>query len=176
MQQFKIIPNWLSKLIHGKRRRFCASLVRTYREISSASVDELWQKVVDLTDVSWHPLLKSTNVPLGLVPKPGLIFQAVTRFWPIPIRIFVERVSPKRTLSIRVLAIPGIEERVIYQVESTLYGSYLSYSVTLRGWLSPLIWSLSRPYVDRVARALIESVENPELSHKKSLHGGCFDF
>ncbi|MBD2442144.1 SRPBCC family protein [Dolichospermum sp. FACHB-1091] len=170
------MPNWLSKLIHGKRRRFCASLVRTYREISSASVDELWQKVVDLTDVSWHPLLKSTNVPLGLVPKPGLIFQAVTRFWPIPIRIFVERVSPKQTLSIRVLAIPGIEERVIYQVESTLCGSYLSYSVTLRGWLSPLIWSLSRPYVDRVARALIESVENPGLSHKKSLHGGCFDF
>ena len=176
MQRIKIIPNWLSKLIHGKRRRFCASLVRTYREISSASVDELWQKVVDLTDVSWHPLLKSTNVPLGLVPKPGLIFQAVTRFWPIPIRIFVERVSPKQTLSIRVLAIPGIEERVIYQVESTLYGSYLSYSVTLRGWLSPLIWSLSRPYVDRVARALIESVENPGLSQKKSLHGGCFDF
>ncbi|WP_417033363.1 SRPBCC family protein [Dolichospermum circinale] len=176
MQQIKIIPNWLSKLIHGKRRRFCASLVRTYREISSASVDELWQKVVDLTDISWHPLLKSTNVPLGLVPKPGLIFQAVTRFWPIPIRIFVERVSPKQTLSIRVLAIPGIEERVIYQVESTLCGSYLSYSVTLRGWLSPLIWSLSRPYVDRVARALIESVENPGLSQKKSLHGGCFDF
>lgn len=176
MQQIKIIPNWLSKLIHGKRRRFCASLVRTYREISSASVDELWQKVVDLTDVSWHPLLKSTNVPLGLVPKPGLIFQAVTRFWPIPIRIFVERVSPKQTLSIRVLAIPGIEERIIYQLESTICGSYLSYSVTLRGWLSPLIWSLSRPYVDRVARALIESVENPGLSQKKSLHGGCFDF
>jgi len=176
MQQIKIIPNCLSKFIHRQRRRFCASLVRTYREISSASVDELWQKVVDLTDVSWHPLLKSTNVPLGLVPKPGLIFQAVTRFWPIPIRIFVERVSPKQTLSIRVLAIPGIEERVIYQVESTLYGSYLSYSVTLRGWLSPLIWSLSRPYVDRVARALIESVENPGLSQKKSLHGGCFDF
>jgi hypothetical protein len=176
MQQIKIIPNWLSKLIHGKRRRFCASLVRTYREISSASVDELWQKVVDLTDVSWHPLLKSTNVPLGLVPKPGLIFQAVTRFWPIPIQIFVERVSPKQMLSIRVLAIPGIEERVIYQVESTLCGSYLSYSVTLRGWLSPLIWSLSRPYVDRVARALIESVENPGLSQKKSLHGSCFDF
>ncbi|MDP5018909.1 MAG: SRPBCC family protein, partial [Dolichospermum sp.] len=42
--------------------------------------------------------------------------------------------------------------------------------------LSPLIWSLSRPYVDRVARALIESVENPALSQKKSLHGSCFDF
>ena len=72
------MPAWLSKYIQRKRRRVCVSLVRTYREISSASVDELWHKVVDLTDVSWHPILKSTNVPYGLVPKPGLIFQAVT--------------------------------------------------------------------------------------------------
>jgi hypothetical protein len=98
------------------------------------------------------------------------------RFWPIPIQIFVERVNPKQVLSIRVLAIPGIEERVTYQVESTVCGSYLSYSVTLRGWLSPLIWLLSRPYVDRVARALIESVENRGLPPKKSLNGSCFDF
>ncbi|WP_041233667.1 polyketide cyclase / dehydrase and lipid transport [Cylindrospermum stagnale] len=158
---------WLSQFIHRKRRRFCASLVRTYREISSASPDELWQKVVDLTDVSWHPLLKSTNVPYGLVPKPGLIFQAVTRFWPIPIQIFVERVNPREMLSIRVLAIPGVEERVTYQVESTVCGTCLSYSVTLRGWLSPLIWSLSRPYADRVARSLVESVEKAALSGKK---------
>jgi hypothetical protein len=176
MEQIKTIPIWLSKLIHRQRRQFCASLVRTYREISSVSVDVLWLKVVDLTDLSWHPLLKSTNVPLGLVPKPGLIFQAFTRFWPIPIQIFVERVNPKQMLSIRVLAIPGIEERITYQVESTLCGSYLSYSVTLRGWLSPLIWSFSRPYVDRVARALIKSVEKPVLTKKKSLPGSCFDF
>ncbi|MBD2663914.1 hypothetical protein B6N60_05092 [Richelia sinica FACHB-800] len=168
----------LSKFIQRQKRRFCASLVRTYREISSASVDELWQKVVDLTDVSWHPMLKSTNVPYGLVPKPGLIFQAMTRFWPIPIRIFVERVNPKQMLSIRVLAIPGIEERVIYQVESTVCGTYLSYSVTLRGWLSPLIWSLSRPYVDKVARSLVEATEKAALSpgKKKSLNDSCFDF
>ncbi|MBD2383937.1 SRPBCC family protein [Cylindrospermum sp. FACHB-282] len=169
---------WLSKFIHRKRRRFCASLVRTYREISSASPDELWQKVVDLTDVSWHPLLKSTNVPYGLVPKPGLIFQAVTRFWPIPIQIFVERVNPKEMLSIRVLAIPGVEERVTYQVESTVCGTCLSYSVTLRGWLSPLIWSLSRPYADRVARSLVESVEKAPLSgvsgKKKFFNRGHF--
>jgi hypothetical protein len=174
------VQGWLSKFIHRKRRRFCASLVRTYREISSASVDELWLKVVDLTDVSWHPLFKSTNVPLGLVPKPGLIFQAMTRFWPIPIQIFVERVNPKQMLSIRVLAIPGIEERITYQVESTLCGSYLSYSVTLRGWLSPLIWSLSRPYVDRVARSLVESVETAALQavsgKKKAIDDSCFDF
>ncbi len=155
--------NWLSKFIHRKHRRFCASLVKTYREISSASVDEMWLKVVDLTDVSWHPLLKSTNVPYGLVPKPGLIYQAVTRFSPIPIRIFVERVQHKEMLSIRVLAIPGVEERVTYRVESTVCGTCVSYSVTLRGWLSPLIWSLSRPYTDRVARSLVESVENTAL-------------
>ena len=138
--------------------------------------DLILKSLFDLTDISWHPLLKSTNVPLGLVPKPGLIFQAMPRFWPIPIQIFVERVNPKQVLSIRVLAIPGIEERVTYQVESTVCGSYLSYSVTLRGWLSPLIWLLSRPYVDRVARALIESVENRRLPPKKSLNGSCFDF
>ena len=174
------MQGWLSKFIHRKRRRFCASLVRTYREISSASVDELWQKVADLTDVSWHPLLKSTNVPYGLVPKPGLIYQAVTSFSSIPIQIFVERVNPREMLSIRVLAIPGIEERVTYQVESTVCGTCLSYSVILRGWLSPLIWSLSRPYADRVARSLVEAVEKTALptvsGKKKSLNDSCFDF
>ena len=172
--------SWLSKFIHRKRRRFCASLVRTYREISPVSVDELWQKLVDLADVSWHPLFKSTNVPSGLVPKPGLIFQAVTRLSPIPIRIFVERVSPRELLSIRVLAIPGVEERLTYRVESTVCGTCLSYSVTLRGWLSPLIWSFSRPYADRVARALIDAVEEARLrgvtSKNKSLKDSCFDF
>ncbi|WP_353930109.1 SRPBCC family protein [Okeanomitos corallinicola TIOX110] len=174
------MQSWLSKLIYRKRRRLCASLVRTYREISFASVDELWLKVVDLTDVSWNPLFKSTNVPLGLVPKPGLIFQAVTRFWPIPIHIFVERVNPKQMLSIRVLAIPGIEERITYQVESTVCGSYLSYSVNLRGWLSPLVWSFLRPYADQVARSLVEAVEQAALQavsgNKKSLDDSCFDF
>lgn len=163
---------WLSKFINRKRRRFCISLVRTYREISSASVDELWQKLVDLADVSWHPFLKSTNVPYGLVPKPGLIYQAVTRWSPIPIRIFVERVNHKELLSVRILAIPGVEERITYKIESTVCGTCLSYSVTLRGWLSPLIWSLSRPYADRVAKALIDAVEGKN----KSLKNSCFDF
>ncbi len=83
-------------------------------------------------------------------------------------------------LSIRIMAIPGVEERVTYQVKSTVCGTYLSYSVILRGWLSPLIWSLSRPYVDRVARALVESVEKATLSavsgQKKTLNDNCFDF
>ncbi len=82
-------------------------------------------------------------------------------------------------LSIRVLAIPGIEERVIYRVESTVCGTCLSYSVTLRGWLSPLIWSLSRPYADRVARSLVEAVEKAALQavsgKRKSLNDSCFD-
>ncbi|BDA68060.1 hypothetical protein RIVM261_024430 [Rivularia sp. IAM M-261] len=175
-----MMQGWLSRFIHRKRRRICASLVRTYREISSASVDELWQKVVDIADVSWHPLLKSTNVPYGLVPKPGLIYEAVTRLSPIPIRIFVERVNPRELLSIRVLALPGIEERITYKVESTVCGTCLSYSVTLRGWLSPLIWSFSRPYADRVARALVEAVEGTALkavsSKRKPRQFGCFDF
>jgi hypothetical protein len=102
------------------------SLVGTYQAISSASVDALWQKVVNLADVSWHPLLASTNVPKGLIPKPGLIYQAVTRRFPIPIQIFVERVSPRELLSVRVLAIPGVEERVTYKVESTLCGTRVS--------------------------------------------------
>lgn len=170
----------LSKFIHRKGRWFRCSLVRTYREISSASVDQLWQKVVDLADVSWHPLLTSTNVPYGLVPKPGLIFQAVTRLGPIPIRIFVELVQPGELLSVRVLAIPGVEERVSYRVESMVCGTCVSYSVTLSGWLSPLIWSLIRPHAARVASALAAAAEqaaSTAVSGKpKSLKGSCFDF
>lgn len=158
----------LSKFIHRKHRRFRCSLARTYRVISSASVDELWQKVVNFADVSWHPVLASTNVPYGLVPKPGLIFQAVTRLGPIPIRIFVERVRPGELLSIRVIAIPGVEERVTYRVDSTVCGTCVSYSVTLRGWLSPLIWSLSKPYAAKVAAALAAAAEQATSTTKNS--------
>lgn len=170
----------LSKFIHRKGHWFRCSLVRAYREISSASVDQLWQKVADLADVSWHPLLASTNVPYGLVPKPGLIFQAVTRLGPIPIRIFVEHVQPGELMSVRVLAIPGLEERVTYRVESTVCGTCVSYSVTLNGWLSPLVWSLIRPHAARVAAALAQAAEQAAiqaLSGKpKPLKGSCLDF
>ncbi|WP_228034961.1 SRPBCC family protein [Oculatella sp. LEGE 06141] len=134
-------------------------LVETYQVISSASVDDLWRKVVNIADVSWHPLLASTNVPKGLLPKPGLIYRAVTRLFPFPIRIFVERVTPRELLSVRILALPGIEERVTYRVESTVWGTRVSYSVTLRGWLSPLIWSIIRPYAARVASELASAAE-----------------
>lgn len=138
-------------------------LAGTYQVMSSASVDDLWQKVVNLADVSWHPLISSTNVPNGLVPKPGLIYQAFMRCFPIPVRIFVERVSPRELLSVRVFALPGVEERVTYRVESTVWGTRVSYSVTLTGWLSPLLWSLIRPHAARVAQGLVQAVEQ-ELS------------
>ncbi|MBW4617768.1 MAG: SRPBCC family protein [Cyanosarcina radialis HA8281-LM2] len=141
----------------GKRLRF--SLIRTYRTLSSASVDVLWQKLSDLADVSWHPLLASTNVPRGLVAKPGLIYQEVTRLIPIPIRVFVERVRPGELFSLRIVTIPGVEQRVTYQIESTLCGSYISYSVTLKGWLSPVVWWLIRSYEARVASELALAAE-----------------
>ncbi len=127
--------------------------------VSHAPVDILWQKLINLADVSWHPLFSQTNVPLGLIAKPGLIYQAVTRLTPIPIRLFVENVRPGKLLSLRVLAIPGLEQKITYQVESTLCGTYISYSVTLRGWLSPFIWWLIKPYSDRVAADLANAAE-----------------
>ena len=141
----------------------CPFSAGTYQVLSSASVDEMWQKVVDLADVSWHPLFTKTNVPHGLIPKPGLIYRAVSRLIPIQIPIFVERVLPRELLSVRILAIPGIEERVTYRLESTVCGTQVSYSVTLRGWLSPLIWSIIRPYAERVASELAHAVEQEKL-------------
>lgn len=138
---------------------YVSPLFETFQVASSASVDELWRKVVNLADVSWHPLISSTNVPNGLIPKPGLIYKAVTRFSPFPIRIFVERVDHRELLSFRILAIPGIEERVTYQVESTVWGTRVSYSVTLKGWLSPIMWSFVRPHAARVAAALANAAE-----------------
>lgn len=139
------------------------SLAKTYRAVSSASVDVLWQKLSDLADVSWHPLLARTNVPRGLIAKPGLIYQEVTRLMPIPVRVFVERVRPGELFSVRLITIPGIEKRVTYQVESTVCGTYVSYSVTLRGWLSPLVWWLIRPYEARVASELATAAEQVAL-------------
>lgn len=152
---------WI-KFIHFKPVRL-PSLVGTYEVISSASVDELWGKVVNLADVSWHPLLVKTNVPYGLIPKPGLIYRAVSRLFPIPIKIFVERVLPQELLCVRVLALPGLEERVTYRIESTVCGTYVSYSVTLRGWLSPLVWSIIRPYAAKVASELAHAAEQERL-------------
>lgn len=155
-----MILNFSFKLMAVKGKLLCTfSLYKRYRAVSTAPVDVLWQKLIDLADVSWHPLFSKTNVPLGLIAKPGLIYQVVTRLTPIPIRLFVENVRPGELLSLRVLALPGIEQKITYQVESTLCGSYISYSVTLRGWLSPLIWWLIKPYSARVASDLASAAE-----------------
>ena len=149
----------LQRLAIRGKRLFAFSLYKTYRVVSSAPLEVLWCKLVDLADVSWHPLFFKTNVPLGLIAKPGLIYQAVTRLTPIPIRLFVENVRPGNLLSLRVLTIPGLEQKITYQVESTLCGTYISYSVTLRGWLSPFIWWLIKPYSDRVVTELANAAE-----------------
>ncbi|HEY9598242.1 MAG TPA: SRPBCC family protein [Cyanophyceae cyanobacterium] len=155
-----MILNFSFKLIAGRGGIWCKfTLFRTYRALSTAPVDVLWHKLINLADVSWHPLLCSTNAPSGLTAKPGLIYQVVTRLIPIPVRIFVERVRPGELLSVRVLAIPGVEKLVTYQIESTVCGTYVSYSVTLRGWLSPLIWCFIRPYTARVASELAQAAE-----------------
>lgn len=140
------------------------SLAGTYEVVSSASVDQLWSKVVNLADMSWHPLLAKTNVPHGLIPKPGLIFQAVSRLSPIPVKIFVESVAPGELLRIRVLAIPGVEEHVTYRIESTVCGTCVSYSVTLKGWLSPLVWSFIKPYAAKVASKLAHAAEQADAA------------
>ncbi|EAZ93176.1 hypothetical protein CY0110_03869 [Crocosphaera chwakensis CCY0110] len=127
--------------------------------MSTAPVDVLWCKLINVADVSWHPLFSKTNVPLGLIAKPGLIYKAVTRLTPIPVRLFVENVRPGELLSLRVLTLPGMEQKITYQVESTLCGTYISYSVTLKGWLSPLIWWLIKPYSARVATELAQAAE-----------------
>jgi hypothetical protein len=155
-----VILNFSFKLIAAREGIWCKfALFRTYRALSTAPVDILWQKLINLADVSWHPLLSSTNAPRGLIAKPGLIYQVVTRLIPIPVRIFVEHVRPRELLSVRVLAIPGVEQRITYRVESTLCGTYISYSVTLRGWLSPLLWWWIRPYTVRVVHELAQAAE-----------------
>jgi len=171
---------FLPRFLRRRKRRLQCSLARTYQALSSASVDELWRQLIDIADVSWHPLLASTDVPKGLVAKPGLIYQAVTRRIPIPIHIFVERVNPGELLSIRVLVMPGLEEQVTYQVKSTLCGTSITYSVTLRGWLSPLAWSVIGPYTAQVASQLAAAAEQAALQSvskgTKSTKQSCLDF
>ena len=78
------------------------------------------------------------------------------------------------------MAIPGVEERITYQVESTVWGTYVSYSVRLNGWLSPLIWSLIRPHAARVASSLAQAAEQAASTalsrNSKPLEDSCFDF
>ncbi|WP_263975441.1 hypothetical protein [Leptolyngbya sp. 7M] len=49
-----------------------------------------------------------------------------------------------------------------FRIESTVCGTYVSYSVTLRGWLSPLVWSIIRPYAAKVASELAHAAEQAQ--------------
>jgi hypothetical protein len=169
--------SWLTRVWrHDRQEPHWQLLVQTYQTLGSVSVEELWHKVVDLADVSWNPLLSSTDLPYGLIPKPGLIYQAVMRRIPIPVKIFVERVNPGESLSVRILIIPGIEERVTYQVSSTLLGTQITCAITLRGFLSPLFGSLIKSSASRLAAALAQAAEQSVLSPPPPPKDRVFDF
>lgn len=140
-------------------------IYRTYQALSTAPVETLWQTLTNLADIStWHPLIDSTNAPRGLTAKPGLIYRVIPRWLPIPVRIFVERVSPNELISIRLFPMPGLEERVVYRLESTVWGTQISYSICLRGWLSPVAWSVLRPYASKVVEAIAQAAEETAAS------------
>jgi hypothetical protein len=165
-----MFDSWpLRRFATTRRRKLNVALIRQYRALSQASVDDLWQKVIDLADLSWHPLLAQSNCPYGLVPKPGLIFQAVLRLIPIPVRIFVERVNPGEFLSLRILMIPGVEERVSYQVSSSVCGTFISCSISLKGLLSPLLWPLIRDRAETLAASLAQAAEQGNVPPKDTI-------
>jgi hypothetical protein len=174
------IPAWFWKRV--PRRPFVLrwTLVRSYRALTSAPVDLTWQKMTDLADLSWHPLIARTNVPYGLVPKPGLIYEAIHRLVPLPFRVFVEGVRPQQLMSIRILGFPGLEERVTYQIEASVCGTYISYCVMLRGWLAPIAWSFLKGYAAKVAEQLAIAAEAESLSivskRLRPRRKTCFDF
>ena len=136
------------------------SLEKHYQVSSTASIDVLWQMINDLAGLaSWHPLITATNAPNGQQAKPGLIYRVFAHWVPVPIKIFVENVLPGEYISLRVFPVPGLEERAIYRLESALCGTKISYSIELKGWLSPVAWSFLRPYAARVAAALAQAAE-----------------
>ncbi|MEO1620949.1 MAG: SRPBCC family protein [Cyanobacteria bacterium J06632_3] len=132
----------------------------SYWAASTVSAEALWQTVTNLADVAaWHPLITRTNAPQGQRAKPGLIYRAFSRYLPVSTQIFIERVLPGELLSVRVFPLPGLQERATYRIVSTICGTCVFYSVTLSGWLSPLVWPMVRPQVDQVATALIQAAE-----------------
>ena len=140
-------------------------LEKHYQASSTASIEVLWQKINNLADLaSWHPLITSTNAPNGQQAKPGLIYRVFAHWVPVPIKIFVESVLPGECISLRIFPVPGLEERAIYRLESALCGTQISYSIELKGWLSPLAWSFLRPYAARVAAALAQAAEQATTS------------
>ncbi len=141
------------------------TLEKHYQVSSTASIEVLWQKINDLAGLaSWHPLITATNAPNGQQAKPGLIYRVFAHWVPVPIKIFVEGVLPGEYISLRVFPVPGLEERAIYRLESALCGTRISYSIELKGWLSPVAWSFLRPYAARVADALAQAAEQATTS------------
>jgi hypothetical protein len=178
-REIEVNYQWISKLLRQRQRTLHWTFMKNYRAITTASVELTWQKVMDLTDLSWHPLISRTNVPCGIVPKPGLIYRAISRWVPLSCRMFVEGVRPRQLLSIRVFGIPGIEERVTYQVESSVCGTYISYSVMMRGWLAPLVWSCLQKQAAKVAAHLAAAAEAESLGvvyrGRRTRKNTCFD-
>jgi hypothetical protein len=174
------IRAWFSKEIQRRHPKLDWTLVRRYRVLTPASVDLTWKKISDLADFSWHPLIARTNVPYGLVPKPGLIYEAIHRLIPLPFRVFVEGVHPHQLLSVRILGLPGAEERVTFQIESSVCGTYISYCVMMRGWLAPFFWSFLKGYAAKVAQQLAEAAEAESLNlvsnRLRSRRKTCLDF
>ncbi|MEM1309878.1 MAG: SRPBCC family protein, partial [Cyanobacteria bacterium P01_H01_bin.153] len=50
--------------------------------------------------------------------------------------------------------------RVVYRLESTVWGTQISYSICLRGWLSPVAWSVLKPFASKVAEAIARAAED----------------
>ncbi len=150
-----------STLIQRHKR----TLEKHYQVSSTASIEVLWQTINDLAGLaSWHPLITSTNAPSGQQAKPGLIYRVFAHWVPVPIKIFVESVLPGEYISLRVFPVPGLEERAVYRLESSLCGTRISYSIELRGCLSHVAWSFLRPYAARVAAALAQAAEQATTS------------
>lgn len=136
---------------------------RDYIATSTAPAEILWQIVNNLADMElWHPLITRTNAPRGQRATPGLIYRAFNRYL-FSTKVFVERVLPGELISVRVFSLPGLQERATYRIVSTLCGTCVLYSVTLSGWLSPLVWPVLRPHLNRVASALVQAAEQAVL-------------
>ena len=152
-------------------RSSCTS-EHNYWVSSSAPADVLWQTVDNLSDLAlWHPMIASTNAPRGQSAKPGLIYRVFSRYLPVSTQIFVENVRPGELLSVRVFPLPGLQERATYRIVSTLCGTCVLYSITLSGWLTPIVWPFVKPQVTQVATSLVqaaeESVYQPDVFNQR---------
>lgn len=164
-----VLPTRLKRFNHQRRLRW--TLVKTYRAMSAAPIDTIWGKINNLTDVSWNPMLSSSEAPRGLQAKPGLIYQAMSHWSPIPSRLFIETVKPNQFLSVRIFALPGLEERITYHISdggtnANETGTLISYSIMLRGWLAPIIWPFLHVPAQRVAKQLAHAAELDGLENK----------